>query len=48
MEGLLSKPMPAENPKTGHQRRCEWPRSSSRRASAQVIQKTGSKEFMDR
>jgi len=48
MEGLFSSPKPAETPKTVHHSRCEYPRCTSSNASAQVIQKPGSQEFMDR
>ena len=46
MDGLFSRPIPADTPKTSHQRRREWPPSISTRASTQVIQNTGSNEFI--
>jgi len=48
IEGLFSSPTPAATPNTSHHRCCDSPRSSSSNASAHVIQKTGSQQFMDR
>jgi hypothetical protein len=48
IEGLLSSPMPAESPKMVHQKGCGAPSMRRMSANAQSIQKTGSKEFMER
>ena len=48
IEGLLSRPMPAERLKMVHQNGCGAPSMRRMSASAQSIQKTGSKEFMER
>jgi hypothetical protein len=48
IDGLLSRPVPAESPKMVHQKGCGAPSTRRISASAQSIQKTGSKEFMER
>jgi hypothetical protein len=48
IEGWLSRPMPAEKPKTVHQKGCCAPSMRRMSARAQSIQKTGSNEFMER